>query len=137
MIQNLWSVIAILTLSILTPFLLIGLCVVLVRRLSSGHYWIAVWIPMGWLVSLALVELIVSRVAGYLQPRFTGGHEYQMLWLFNFGMLLVGFAPRLRPRSRSDGLKLLIFSLCWIGVMSFINMFWIAFMFFSYIFNPH
>jgi hypothetical protein len=136
MIQGMWTAVAIILLSVLSPILLLGLCTVIVRRLSSGHYWVAVWIPMGWLVSLAIVELLVSRLAGHLQSRFTYGQEYEALWFFTFGMLLVGFAPRLRPRSGKDGLRLFMFSLCWIGFISFVNLFWIGLMFFLNTFSP-
>jgi len=135
MIQGMWTAVAIILLSVLSPILLLGLCLIIVRRLSSGHYWVAVWIPMGWLVSLAIIELLVSRLPSHLQPRFIYGQEYGALWLFTFGMLLTGFAPRLRPRSGKDGLRVFMFSLCWIGFISFVNLFWIGFMFFLNTFN--
>jgi len=128
--QSYWSVIVIFLGASLIPILLLWLSTTFVRRMDSGLYWVAVWIPMGWLVSLPLMVYILS---GFVEPdqiHFLSWQDYWVLWGFAFLMLLIGFAPQLRPQSRTDRLNLFMFSLSWMGIMCFINLLWMGFMIF-------
>lgn len=128
--QSYWSVIVIFLGASLIPSLLLWLSTTFVRRMDSGLYWVAVWIPMGWLVSLPLMVYIL---AGFVEPdqiHFLSWQDYWVLWGFAFLMLLIGFTPQLRPQSRTDRLNLFMFSLSWMGIMCFINFLWMSFMIF-------
>ena len=109
----------------------------IVGRTVSGRYWIAAWIPMGWLASLALAEWLAVNLAGYRQilARYqqvplTELQPFYILWAVAFAMLLAGFIPRLRPQTRSDKMNLVAFSLCWMGFMLSVNICWLGFMIF-------
>lgn len=92
---------------------------------GSGRYWILIWIPMGWLISLSLAEWLMqilfqfrkSLIAGWETPLI-------ILWIIGFSMLLLGFLPQFRPTNRKDRINLLGFSVCWTVMMILINIFW-------------
>jgi hypothetical protein len=136
MALNVWTVIGIVIAVVVIMLLLFRVSWVFARRIRSGRYWVAIWVPMGWLASLALVEYFVNPPAGYPQLHFTYWQEYQLLWIFGFGMMMLGFLPQLRPRKRIDGLNLLIFSLSWTGFMLFLNLFWVDFVLFMSSISP-
>ncbi|MEM2942354.1 MAG: hypothetical protein QXT81_02915 [Candidatus Bathyarchaeia archaeon] len=135
MILRPWILVVGLAAAVLVPILLLWVSLRIIRRTKSGRYWIATWIPMGWLVSLALVESLAVSLAGYRQALaryhqvpITDLQSFHMLWAFAFTMVILGFMPRLRPRTRRDRLNLITFSICWVGLMVFVNTFWIALM---------
>ena len=128
--QSYWSVIVIFLGASLIPILLLWLSTAFVRRMDSGLYWVAVWIPMGWLVSLPLMVHVWAGFVELDQIHFLSWQDYWVLWGFAFLMLLIGFTPRLRPQSRTDRLNLFMFSLSWMGIMCFINFLWMSFMIF-------
>ena len=128
--QSYWSVIVIFLGASLIPILLLWLSTTFVRRMDSGLYWVAVWIPMGWLVSLPLMAHILAGFVESDQIHFLSWQDYWVLWGFAFIMLLIGFTPQLRPQSRTDRLNLFMFSLSWMGIMCFINFLWMSFMIF-------
>ena len=100
------------------------------KNTSSGRYWVLIWIPMGWLVSLSIAELLAqiffqskqSIVAGWYTP-------HVILWTIAFSMLLLGFLPQFRPKNRTDRVNLLIFIICWAVMMVLINLFWFRLIF--------
>ena len=128
--QSYWSVIVIFLGASLIPILLLWLSTAFVRRMDSGLYWVAVWIPMGWLVSLPLMVHVLAGFVELDQIHFLSWQDYWVLWGFAFIMLLIGFSPQLRPQSRTDRLNLFMFSLSWMGIMCFINFLWMSFMIF-------
>jgi|GEM_PF-3472679 len=128
--QGYWSVIVIFLGASLIPILLVWLSTAFVRRMDSGLYWVAVWIPMGWLVSLPLMVHVLAGFVELDQIHFLSWQDYWVLWGFAFIMLLIGFTPQLRPQSRTDRLNLFMFSLSWMGIMCFINFLWMSFMIF-------
>jgi hypothetical protein len=128
--QSYWSVIVIFLGASLIPILLLWLSTTFVRRMDSGLYWVAVWMPMGWLVSLPLMAHILAGFVESDQIHFLSWQDYWVLWGFAFIMLLIGFTPQLRPQSRTDRLNLFMFSLSWMGVMCLINFLWMSFMIF-------
>ena len=128
--QSYWSVIVIFLGASLIPILLVWLSTAFVRRMDSGLYWVAVWIPMGWLVSLPLMVHVLAGFVELDQIHFLSWQDYWVLWGFAFIMLLIGFTPQLRPQSRTDRLNLFMFSLSWMGIMCFINFLWMSFMIF-------
>lgn len=143
MVLSIWIVIAAVPAVALIPPFILWISLRIVRRTSSGRYWIAVWIPMGWLASLALVEWLAANLAGYRQmlARYqqvplTDWQPFYVLWAVAFAMLLAGFVPRLRPQTRSDRLNLVAFSLCWMCFTFFINIYWIGFMIFMSVIGP-
>jgi len=136
MVLNVWIAVGIVIAVVVVPLFLLWVSAAFVRRIRSGHYWVAIWIPMGWLASLALVEYFVNLPVGYPQLHFTFWQEYELLWIFGFGMMMLGFLPQLRPRNGRDGLNLLIFSLSWTGFMLFINLFWVDFILFMSSISP-
>ncbi len=110
--------------------LLLWISFMFAKKISSGRYWFLIWIPMGWLVSLSLAELILqiifeskySIVSGWNTPHI-------ILWIIAFILLLLGFVPQFRPKNRTDRLNLLIFILCWTLTMVVINLFWFKLIF--------
>ena len=136
MALNVWTSIGILIAAMVILLFLLWMSLLFARRIRSGRYWVVIWVPMGWLASLALVEYFVNSPAGYPQLHFTYWQEYQLLWIFGFGMMMLGFLPQLRPRNRRDGLNLLIFSLSWTGFMLLINLFWVDFILFMSSISP-
>ena len=110
--------------------LLLWISFMFAKNTSSGRYWLLIWIPMGWLVSLSLAELILqiifeskySIVSGWDKPHI-------ILWIISFILLLLGFVPQFRPNNRSDRLNLLIFIICWTITMVIINLFWFKLIF--------
>jgi hypothetical protein len=130
-----WILVAGLAAAVLVPILLLWVSLKIIRRAKSGRYWIATWIPMGWLASLALVESLAVNLAGYKQvlaryqqTPLTDLQHFYTLWSFAFIMVILGFMPQLRPRTRRDRLNLIAFSLCWVSLMVVVNTYWILFM---------
>lgn len=137
MALSIWVAIAAVPAAAVISLFLLWISLRIVRRTVSGRYWIAAWIPMGWLASLALAEWLAVNLAGYRQilARYqqvplTELQPFCVLWTVAFAMLLVGFIPRLRPQTRSDRMNLVAFSLCWMGFTFSINICWVGFMIF-------
>jgi hypothetical protein len=100
------------------------------KNTSSGRYWIMIWIPMGWLVSLSLAELLSQTIFQSQRSLVAGWHTpYVILWSIAFSMLLLGFLPQFRPKNRTDRINLLIFIICWTVIMVLINLFWFRLIF--------
>lgn len=100
------------------------------KNTSSGRYWILIWIPMGWLVSLSLAELLSQTIFQSQRSIVAGWHtSYVILWIIAFSMLLLGFLPQFRPKNRTDRINLLIFIICWAVIMVLINLFWFRLIF--------
>lgn len=101
------------------------------KNTSSGRYWILIWIPMGWLISLPLAERLVQTLFQFQQSMIAGWENpLIILWIIAFSILLLGFLPQFRPTNRKDRINLLGFSICWTTMMMLINMFWFRFMMF-------
>ncbi|MBS7623184.1 hypothetical protein KEJ39_05865 [Candidatus Bathyarchaeota archaeon] len=135
MILSSWILVAGVAAAVLALILLSWVGLTIIRHTRSGRYWIATWIPMGWLISLALVESLAVSLAGYKQilaryqqTPLTDLRNFYILWALAFTMVILGFMPQLRPGNRRDRLNLIMFSLCWVGLMVFVNTCWIAFM---------
>jgi hypothetical protein len=100
------------------------------KNTGSGRYWVLIWIPMGWLVSLSLAELLSQIIFQSKQSIVAGWHTPQViLWIIAFSMLLLGFLPQFRPKNRTDRINLLIFIICWSVTMVLINLFWFRLIF--------
>jgi hypothetical protein len=108
------------------------------KNTSSGRYWILIWIPMGWLISLSLADLFLKTIFQYKQSIVAGWYfplsvraysPHVILWIITFTMLLLGFLPRFRPKNRRDRINLLIFIICWTFMMVIINLFWFRLIF--------
>lgn len=100
------------------------------KNTSSGRYWFLIWIPMGWLVSLSLAELLSQAIFQSQRSIVAGWHTpYVILWIIAFSMLLLGFLPQFRPKNRTDRINLLIFIVCWAVIMVLINLFWFRLIF--------
>jgi len=100
------------------------------RNTSSGRYWVLIWIPMGWLVSLSLAELLSQTIFQSQRSIVAGWHtQYVILWIIAFSMLLLGFLPQFRPKNRTDRINLLIFIICWAVIMVLTNLFWFRLIF--------
>jgi hypothetical protein len=100
------------------------------KNTSSGRYWFLIWIPMGWLVSLSLAELLSQKIFQSQRSIVAGWHTpYIILWIIAFSMLLLGFLPQFRPKNRTDRINLLIFIICWAVIMMLINLFWFRLIF--------
>ncbi|MGB6681095.1 MAG: hypothetical protein WBF08_07225 [Candidatus Bathyarchaeia archaeon] len=100
------------------------------KNTSSGRYWILIWIPMGWLVSLSLAELLSQTIFQSQRSIIAGWHTpHVILWSIAFFMLLLGFLPQFRPKNRTDRINLLIFIICWTVIMVLINLFWFRLIF--------
>ncbi|MFC1505789.1 hypothetical protein ACFLQ6_01825 [Thermoproteota archaeon] len=101
------------------------------KNTSSGRYWVLVWIPMGWLISLPLAERLVQTLFQFQQSMIAGWENpLIILWIIAFSILLLGFLPQFRPTNRKDRINLLGFSICWTAMMMLINMFWFRLMMF-------
>jgi hypothetical protein len=101
------------------------------KNTSSGRYWVLIWIPMGWLISLPLAERLVQTLFQFQQSMIAGWENPLMiLWIIAFSILLLGFLPQFRPTNRKDRINLLGFSICWTAMMMLINMFWFRLMMF-------
>ena len=106
MVPSIWVAIAAVPAAALISLFLLWISLRIVRRTVSGRYWIAVWIPMAWLASLALAEWLAVNLTGYRQilARYqqvplTELQHFYILWAVAFAMLLAGFIPRLRPQT--------------------------------------
>ena len=137
MFQSIWVAIAAVAVAAIISLFLLWISLRILRRTVSGRYWIAAWIPMGWLASLALAEWSAVNLVGYgqilsryQQVPLTELQPFYVLWAMAFVILLAGFIPRLRPQTRSDRVKLIAFSLCWMGFTFSINICWVGFMIF-------
>jgi hypothetical protein len=101
------------------------------KSTSSGRYWILIWIPMGWLISLPLAERLVQTLFQFQQSMIAGWENpLIILWIIAFSILLLGFLPQFRPTNRKDRINLLVYSICWTAMMMLINMFWFRLMMF-------
>ena len=101
------------------------------KNTSSGRYWVLIWIPMGWLISLPLAERLVQTLFQFQQSMIAGWENPLMiLWIIAFSILLLGFLPQFRPTNRKDRINLLVYSICWTAMMMLINMFWVRLMMF-------
>jgi hypothetical protein len=97
---------------------------------SSGRYWILIWIPMGWLVSLSIAELLIQTIFQSKQSIVVDWYTpHVILWIIAFSMLLLGFLPQFRPKNRKDRINLLIFIICWAVIMVLLNLFWFRLIF--------
>ena len=106
-------------------FILLWISFIAAKNTNSGRYWVLIWVPMGWLVSLSLVDLFLQTIFQYKKSIVAGWYTPQViLWIFAFTMLLLGFLPPFRPKNRRDRLNLLIFIICWTVMMMIINLFW-------------
>lgn len=122
---NFWISNAVTFVIIAMIIILLSINIFFTKHTVSGRYWILIWIPMGWLISLPLAEWLMqilfqfrkSLIAGWETPLI-------ILWIIGFSMLLLGFLPQFRPTNRKDRINLLGFSVCWTVMMILINIFW-------------
>jgi hypothetical protein len=117
------------TLAIVAMILiLLSINIIFTKNTNSGRYWVLIWIPMGWLISLPLTEWLIQTLFQFQQSMIAGWETpLIILWLIAFSMLLLGFLPQFRPTNRKDRINLLVFSMCWTAMMILINMFWFRF----------
>jgi hypothetical protein len=100
------------------------------KKIGSSRYWALVWIPMGWLISLPLTELISQTIFQSEQSIVAGWNTpHIILWSIAFIVLLIGFLPQFRPKNRVDRINLLIFIIVWTITMAMINLFWFMLIF--------
>ena len=101
------------------------------KNTNFGRYWVLIWIPMGWLVSLSLTDLISKMIFQSKQSIIADWDvPHTILWIVAFIILLFGFLPPFRPKNRTDRINLLIFIICWTVTMVIINLFWFNLIFF-------
>ena len=102
----------------------------IVKKINSGRYWALVWIPMGWLISLPLAQLLSQSIFQSKQSIVAGWNTpHIILWIIAFIILLLGFLPKFQPKHRTDRINLLIFIMCWTVIMVIINLFWFRLIF--------
>ncbi|OGD54357.1 hypothetical protein A3K80_08475 [Candidatus Bathyarchaeota archaeon RBG_13_38_9] len=108
--------------------ILLTINIIFTKNTGTGRYWVLIWIPIGWLISLPLAEWLIQILFQFRKSLISGWETpLIILWIIAFSMLLLGFLPQFRPTNRKDRINLLGFSVCWTAMMMSINIFWFRF----------